>query len=53
MQVKNKKFLMHLREENLSGLFLSVDKNGRIIYTNTEKTRIAFCVGWKKPVENI
>lgn len=44
---------MYLGEENLSVLFLAEDKNGKIIYTNIEKTRIAFCVGWKKPVENI
>lgn len=44
---------MYVREENLSVMFLSTDRNGGIIYTNTEKTRIAFCVGWKKAAENI
>jgi len=39
---------MYVREENLSVMFFSMDGNGGIIYANTEKTRLAFYVGWKK-----
>lgn len=42
---------MYGGEENLSVMFHSVDRNGGIIYTNTEKTGIALCFGWKKQVK--